>query len=208
MAYKDKSFTFSTIFTLVGATTFLEIVNDGVRINDDLLGDHTEARPLTLHIGTDSWSSTDSNFTARASYSATVLILFSAQFVDGNTYAVSITTTEPGAPQSLTASGTTASQVTLNWSAPSSIGGSAIAGYKYRYKASRAGPRGWAGPNLLATIVYEKYGQHQTLNRQSERYAREGVELSISTLADQVGACTFASFERFALGADEAPALV
>ena len=53
-------------------------------------------------------------------------------------------------------------------------------------------PRGWAGPNLLATIVYEKYGQHQPLNRQSERYAREGVELSVSTLADQVGACTFA----------------
>ena len=48
-----------------------------------------------------------------------------------------------------------------------------------------ATPRGWAGPNLLATIVYEKYGQHQPLNRQSERYAREGVELSVSTLADQ-----------------------
>ena len=53
-------------------------------------------------------------------------------------------------------------------------------------------PRGWAGPNLLATIVFEKYGQHQPLNRQSERYAREGVELSISTLTDQVGACAVA----------------
>ena len=53
-------------------------------------------------------------------------------------------------------------------------------------------PRGWAGPNLLAAIVFEKYGQHQPLNRQSERYAREGVELSVSTLADQVGACAFA----------------
>ena len=52
--------------------------------------------------------------------------------------------------------------------------------------------RGWAGPNLLATIVFEKYGQHQPLNRQSERYAREGVELSLSTLADQVGAVAFA----------------
>jgi len=55
-----------------------------------------------------------------------------------------------------------------------------------------ATPRGWAGPNLLATIVFEKYGQHQPLNRQSERYAREGVALSVSTLADQVGACAFA----------------
>ena len=53
-------------------------------------------------------------------------------------------------------------------------------------------PRGWAGPNLLATIVFEKYGQHQPVNCQSERYAREGVELSVSTLADQVGACAFA----------------
>ena len=51
-------------------------------------------------------------------------------------------------------------------------------------------PRGFAGPNLLAMILFEKFGQHQPLNRQSERYAREGIDLSVSTLADQVGACT------------------
>ena len=51
-------------------------------------------------------------------------------------------------------------------------------------------PRGWAGPSLLAMIVFEKYGQHQPLNRQVDRYAREGVELSLSTLADLVGAVT------------------
>jgi transposase len=51
-------------------------------------------------------------------------------------------------------------------------------------------PRGWAGPSLLAMILFEKFGQHQPLNRQAERYAREGVPLSLSTLADQVGACT------------------
>src|SRR5215470_14469499 len=50
-------------------------------------------------------------------------------------------------------------------------------------------PRGFAGPSLLAMILFEKYGQHQPLNRQSDRYAREGVELSLSTLADQVGGC-------------------
>jgi transposase len=48
-------------------------------------------------------------------------------------------------------------------------------------------PRGLAGPSLLAMILFEKYGQHQPLNRQSERYAREGIDLSVSTLADQVG---------------------
>ena len=53
-------------------------------------------------------------------------------------------------------------------------------------------PRGWAGPNLLAMILFEKFGQHQPLNRQRDRYAREGVDLSLSTLADQVGACTVA----------------
>ena len=55
-------------------------------------------------------------------------------------------------------------------------------------------PRGWAGPSLLAMIIFEKYGQHQPLNRQAERYAREGVELSLSTLADQVGAGAMREF--------------
>src|SRR5712664_3411685 len=49
--------------------------------------------------------------------------------------------------------------------------------------------RGWAGPSLLAMVLFEKYGQHQPLNRQAERYTKEGVPLSLSTLADQVGAC-------------------
>ncbi len=52
-----------------------------------------------------------------------------------------------------------------------------------------ATPRGWAGPNLLAMLLFEKFGQHQPLNRQAERFTREGVDLSLSTLADQVGAC-------------------
>lgn len=53
-------------------------------------------------------------------------------------------------------------------------------------------PRGWAGPGFLAMLLFDKYGQHQPLNRQAERFAREGVPLSLSTLADQVGAATFA----------------
>lgn len=39
-------------------------------------------------------------------------------------------------------------------------------------------------------VLFEKFGQHQPLNRQAERYGREGVPFSLSTLADQVGACT------------------
>jgi transposase len=38
-------------------------------------------------------------------------------------------------------------------------------------------------------ILYAKFSEHQPLNRQSESYAREGIELDVSTLADWVGAC-------------------
>jgi transposase len=52
-------------------------------------------------------------------------------------------------------------------------------------------PRGWAGPSLLAMIMFEKFGQHQPLNRQSERYGLEGVPIALSTMADAVGSvCT------------------
>jgi len=48
--------------------------------------------------------------------------------------------------------------------------------------------RGRAGPQLLAHILFSKYGLHLPLNRQSAVYAREGIELDVSTLADWVGA--------------------
>ncbi len=55
-----------------------------------------------------------------------------------------------------------------------------------------ATPRGYIGPQLLATILFDKFGQHQPLNRQSQRFRCEGIDLSVSTLADQVGAGAFA----------------
>ncbi len=48
--------------------------------------------------------------------------------------------------------------------------------------------RGRAGPELLAHILFSKYGLHLPLNRQSAAYAREGIDLDVSTLADWVGA--------------------
>ncbi len=48
--------------------------------------------------------------------------------------------------------------------------------------------RGRAGPGLLAHVLFGKYGLHLPLTRQSATYAREGVELDVSTLADWVGA--------------------
>jgi transposase len=49
--------------------------------------------------------------------------------------------------------------------------------------------RGRAGPGLLAHVLWSKYCLHLPLNRQSAAYAREGIELDVSTLADWVGAC-------------------
>src|SRR5215203_3647895 len=50
-----------------------------------------------------------------------------------------------------------------------------------------ATPRGFIGPHLLATILFDKFGMHSPLNRQSARFTCEGIALSTSTLADQVG---------------------
>lgn len=48
--------------------------------------------------------------------------------------------------------------------------------------------RGRAGPQLLAEVLFGKYGAHLPLNRQSDIFAGEGVELDVSTMADWVGA--------------------
>jgi len=50
--------------------------------------------------------------------------------------------------------------------------------------------RARAGASLLAMILYAKFGEHQPLNRQSDSYARQGIDLDVSTLADWVGGCT------------------
>jgi transposase len=52
---------------------------------------------------------------------------------------------------------------------------------------SRPIERGFAGPGLLAHVLVSKYGDHLPLYRQSEIYARQGVGLERSTLADWVG---------------------
>jgi transposase len=49
--------------------------------------------------------------------------------------------------------------------------------------------RGHVGPQLLAMVLHDKFALHQPLNRQSERFAREAVDLPLSTLADHVGSC-------------------
>ncbi len=48
-------------------------------------------------------------------------------------------------------------------------------------------PRGMAGPGLLAHVLVSKFADHLPLYRQAEIYARDGVELDRSLLADWVG---------------------
>jgi transposase len=62
-----------------------------------------------------------------------------------------------------------------------------------------ATPRGLIGPRLLATILFDKFGMHIPLNRQSARFKCEGMDLPLSTLADQVGHGTFAVMPLFHL---------
>jgi len=52
--------------------------------------------------------------------------------------------------------------------------------------------RGRAGPHLLAEVAFAKFGLHLPLHRQSGRFASEGVDLDVSTLADWIGAITVA----------------
>ena len=55
---------------------------------------------------------------------------------------------------------------------------------------SRPIARGLAGPALIAHVLTSKYADHIPLYRQSVIYARSGVELERSTLADLVGSAT------------------
>ena len=55
---------------------------------------------------------------------------------------------------------------------------------------SRPIARSFAGSGLLAHVLVSKFCDHLPLYRQSQIYAREGVELDDSTLADWVGGCS------------------
>lgn len=55
---------------------------------------------------------------------------------------------------------------------------------------SRPIGRGIAGPGLLAHVLVSKYADHLPLYRQAEIYARDGVELDRSTMAEWVGGCS------------------
>ena len=53
---------------------------------------------------------------------------------------------------------------------------------------SRPIERGRPGPGLLAHVLVSKYADHLPLYRQSQIYAREGIDLDRSTMAAPAGA--------------------
>jgi len=53
--------------------------------------------------------------------------------------------------------------------------------------AESADPKGIAGPGLLAHVAVSKYLDHLPLYRQSEIYARQGIDLDRSTMAGWIG---------------------
>jgi hypothetical protein len=53
-------------------------------------------------------------------------------------------------------------------------------------------PRGYIGPQLLATIVFDKVWNARSAEPAEQSLQCEGLDLSVSTLADQVGATSFA----------------
>ena len=69
-------------------------------------------------------------------------------------------------------------------------------------------PRGMFGPHFLANLAFQKYGLHQPLNSQRDRLEAEGIPISLSTLADQIGAISvvtrplFLLLEAHVLGGD------
>lgn len=74
---------------------------------------------------------------------------------------------------------------------------------------SRPIARGLAGPGLLAHVLVSKYADHLPLYRQSQIFARDGIDLDRSTLADWVGGASalleplVGALGRYVLAADK-----
>ena len=74
---------------------------------------------------------------------------------------------------------------------------------------SRPIERSYAGPGLLAHVLVSKYCDHLPFYRQSQIYARDGVDLDRATLADWGGAASalieplLGTLEEYVMGADK-----
>ncbi len=119
--YKGKAFTVSYI----GIGTDIVFFGGTPGLVGNLLSSRFN---LTLHIGAHTFAIDRAHETSSGEF---VFTNPGLSWSVGDTVAMRITTSEPGAPGSLAAA-PGAGQVTLSWAAPAKIGGSAITGYQYR----------------------------------------------------------------------------
>ena len=145
--YKGDSF---TMFLIVSADAnkglYIGLQEGSANINN-LANDNT-----TFHFGNRSFGKTDRTI------AGTVLMYWlsaNLTVTDGTTYTVKWTTTEPGAPRNFGV----AADGTLSWTAPSSVGGSAITGYEYRQREGSAAWGSWTAiDNSANSTSYQVTG--------------------------------------------------
>ena len=129
-SYKGRSATVTLLVTNAGGDS-LVLTGSGITGSGRLTN-------WTLHIDDDTFAGADAS-TAASSYFWQTIPTWSSGLV----VTVKLTTTEPGAPTGVTAMRTDATTVSLGWTAPTSIGGSAITKYQYRQKSCTGSYGSW-----------------------------------------------------------------
>ncbi len=138
--YKGSTYEFSQIYTQSG-NTYLQLKSGS---GDDLAGSDSK---LSFHVGSRTLALSSSSAFGT---SGGVLLLGTA-ITWPDAVIVGLSTSEPGAPGDLSAtalSNTEITVVTLGWSEPEKIGGSAITGYEYR--RSNDGGANWGAWTAIA----------------------------------------------------------
>ena len=140
-SYKGDSFNISILAVSNTAKNIYFQVTSGSTVLANLT-----SGPTTFHFGNSSFLSTVSF----AGQNRLVQWLSTSLTVTaGTTYTVKWTTTEPGAPRNLAV----ATDGTLSWTAPSSVGGSAITGYEYRQREGSAAWGSWTAIDNSANLT-------------------------------------------------------
>ena len=123
--YGDHTYDFQSIF--LGDDTLVLAFNAGGE--GDIANKATRDK-LTFHVGTTALNM--GNGTLASDSLGVFWINSGLTWSDGDTVALKITTTDPGAPTLTATPGP--EKVTLNWTPPTTSGGSAITGYEYRQR--------------------------------------------------------------------------
>ena len=129
--YDGHTYDVESIYYAAGSFELILLFNIG-GVGD--LGTKATRDKLTFHVGASAYNlGTAEGFTDANKQIAWGRVL---NWSAGDMLALQITTTDPGAPGLTATAGVAA--VTLNWTAPTSSGGTAITGYEYRQRTGDA----------------------------------------------------------------------